>query len=88
MLKLGNRFPEYFENHMKENAILATLLSFGNKTTDNGTENNDSNSIIFDEIVQFSLNFALGRTHQLNKIRALSNNAKQDRKNRRRRIKF
>lgn len=53
--------------------ILATLLSFRNKTT-----KNDGNSIIVDEIVQFSLNFALGRTHQLNKIRALSNNTKQD----------
>ena len=38
VLKLGNRFPEYFENHMKENEILATLLSFRNKTTDNSTE--------------------------------------------------
>lgn len=78
MLKLGNRFPEYFENHMKDNVILATLLSFRNKTTDNSTEKDDSNSIVFDEIVQFSLNFALSRTHQLNKIRALSNNTKLD----------
>lgn len=72
---------------MRENVILATVLSFRNKNT-NSTENNDSNSIVFDEIVQVSLNFALGRTHQLNKIRALSNNTKQDWINRIRRIKF
>lgn len=73
---------------MKENVILATLLSFRNKPTDNSTERNDSNSVVFDEIVQSSLNFALGRTHQLNKIRALSNNTKQDGIKRRRGIKF
>lgn len=73
---------------MRENVILATLLSFRNKTTNNSTEKKHSNSIVFDEIVQFSLNFALGRTHQLNKIRALSNNTKQDWINRRRGIKF
>lgn len=33
---------------------------------------NYSNLIFFDEIVQFPLNFTPGRTHQLNKIRALS----------------
>lgn len=36
---------------------------------------------LFDEIVQFSLNFALGRRDQLNKIRALSNNTKQEEQN-------
>lgn len=63
VLKLGKRFPEYFERSWETSWDSSNTTYFLLRKT--------KKRLTFDEIVQFSLNFAVDGTH-LNKIGALS----------------